>query len=158
MVANNAVSKITVIPEQDPNGIFWGLRDTISNKLVLDYTYKKIWTLKMVSAIVMLNGKFGLINKNGSKLLNLITAILKHNYNVGSLLEFGYGPVIIFDTTGKSVMPMVYGMTGYYPVKNALLTDITSMECGILMEILFYHSNSHMHIYFLKACVQHLKQ
>lgn len=27
--------------------------------------------------------------------------------------EIGYGPTLIFDSTGKSLMPMVYGMTGY---------------------------------------------
>lgn len=113
MVDSIASSIITIIPEQDPNGIFWGLRDTISGKLVLDYTYQKILDFKDDFAIVMLNSKFGLINNIGKQIIEPIYDFPKTQLQCGVIaFEFGYGPVLIFDTTGKSVMPMVYGMTG----------------------------------------------
>ncbi len=34
--------KVAVIVEQDPHGIYWGVRDTITGKLVLDYKFQKI--------------------------------------------------------------------------------------------------------------------
>lgn len=75
------VNRVTDISEQDPKGIFWGLRETISGKLILDYTYQKINTFKEGFALVMLNVKFGLINKSGQEIMHLFTNTLRHNYN-----------------------------------------------------------------------------
>jgi hypothetical protein len=121
MVDSNIASTITVIPEQDPNGIFWGLRDTISGKLVLDYTYQKILDFKDGYAIVMLNGKFGLISKIGQQIIEPVYDFPKAELQCGVItFKYGFGPVIIFYTTGKPVMPMVYGMTGLLPCQQRI--------------------------------------
>ncbi len=118
---SSVVSPLTVIPEQDPNGIYWGLRDTTSGKLVLNYTYQKINEFKNGFAIVMLNGKFGLISKRGKQIIEPVYNFPKTQLQCGIIaFEYGYGPVIVFDTIGKPVMPMVYGMTGLLPYQKRI--------------------------------------
>ena len=112
---------VAVIAEQDPNGIFWGLRDTVSGKLLLDYTYQKIWNFKDGFAIVLLNGKFGLIDKTGKEIIQPVYDYPKSELECGFIqLELGFGPVLILDTTGKSVMPMIYGITGFLPCQERI--------------------------------------
>src|SRR6478609_6637850 len=43
---------VSVIPEQDPDGIYYGLRDTVSGKLILGYTYQKIYNFREGFALV----------------------------------------------------------------------------------------------------------
>src|SRR5688500_16154567 len=43
---------VSLIPEQDPDGFLWGLRDTVSSKLILDYKYQKIYDFKENFAVV----------------------------------------------------------------------------------------------------------
>lgn len=111
-----------VIAEQDPNGIYWGLRDTVTGQLVLGYTFQKIWDFKAGFATVLLNGKYGLVSKSGK-------VIIKPDYDSPEILgikcgcvafEVGYGPVIILDTTGKPIMPMMSGVTGILPCQKRI--------------------------------------
>lgn len=121
MVDSNVASTITVIPEQDPNGIFWGVRNTVTGKLVLDYTYQKIWNFNDGFATVLLNGKFGLIDKTGKVIIEPTYDSPKTEMKCGFIaFEYGYGPVVIYDTTGKPVMPVVYGMTGFLPCQKRI--------------------------------------
>ena len=103
----------TLIPEQDPEGIYWGLRDTLTGKLVLDYSFQKILDFKDGYALVILNSKFGLIDKRGKVIIKPDCTYPKSKMECGFIaFEVGDGPVLIFDSTGKSVMPMIYGFTG----------------------------------------------
>jgi hypothetical protein len=113
---------VSIIPEQDPNGIYWGLRDTVTDKLVLSYTFQKIWNFKDGFATVLLNGKYGLVNKSGK-------VIIKPDYDspekIGikcgcGAFEVGYGPIVIIDTNGKSVVPMTSGITGILPCQKRI--------------------------------------
>ncbi|WP_158995981.1 WG repeat-containing protein [Mucilaginibacter sp. L196] len=113
---------VSVIAEQDPNGIFWGLRDTATGKLVLGYTFEKIWNFKNGFATVLLNGKYGLINKYGK-------VVVEPNYDSPEKMdvkcgcvafEVGYGPIVIIDTNGKSVVPMTSGITGILPCQKRI--------------------------------------
>lgn len=124
---------ITVIVEQDPNGIFWGLRDTITNNLVLDYTYQKIWDFREGFAIVLLNGKFGLIDRTGKEIIRPVYDSPSSQLNCGFIMfEFGYGPKLIFDTTGKSVMPMTSGISGFLPCRNRITYGHSTYHYGMI--------------------------
>jgi hypothetical protein len=111
IVSSNAIN---VVAEQDPNGVFWGLRDTVTGKLILGYAYQQIWDFKDGFATVLLNGKYGLINKSGK-------VIVEPNCDTPQAIEIkcgfvkfevGYGPIVIIDTANKLVMPMTSGITG----------------------------------------------
>jgi hypothetical protein len=113
---------VNLIAEQDPNGIFWGLRDTVTGKLVLDYTYQQIWNFKDGFATVLLNGKYGLVNKSGKIVIAPdFDSPEKMEIKCGFVaFEVGYGPVVIIDTTGKAVMPMESGITGILPCQKRI--------------------------------------
>ncbi|HLW31904.1 MAG TPA: WG repeat-containing protein [Aequorivita sp.] len=114
-----ALNNPFVIAEQDPDGVFWGLRETLSSKLILGYTYQNIWEFRDGFAIVQLNGKFGLIDKTGKEIIEPTYSYPKTEMKCGFIaFEIGYGPTLIFDSTGKSLMPMVYGMTGFLPCEE----------------------------------------
>jgi len=113
---------VNVIAEQDPTGIYWGLRDTVTGKLLLDYTFEKIWDFKNGFATVLLNGKYGLINKLGK-------VVAEPNYDSPETMdvkcgcvafEVGNGPIAIIDTNGKAVVPMTSGITGILPCQKRI--------------------------------------
>lgn len=112
---------VRIVAEQDPNGIYWGLRDILIGKLILGYTYEKIWDFKNGFSIVLLNGKYGLINKNGK-------VVAEPNYDREEMevkcgcvaFEFGNGPVVIIDTNGKAVIPMTSGISGILPCQKRI--------------------------------------
>lgn len=117
----NIGKNLSVIAEQDPNGIYFGLRDTINGKLISAYAYQQIWNFKDGFAIVYLNGKYGLIDKMGGNIIEPEYDYPKTEIECGCIaFEIGYGPVIIFDTSGKAVRPVVSGMTGLLPCQQRI--------------------------------------
>jgi len=117
-IASNIL--ITVIPEQDPNGIYWGLRDTVSNKLVLDYNFQEIQEFREGFAIVKLNDQTGLINKDGKIIINLEYWSLIKELECG-IVGFAYSHrVVFFDTLGKRLLPQINGLEDCLPCKDRI--------------------------------------
>jgi hypothetical protein len=121
--SNNTVS-YDVIAEQDPNGIYWGLRNIATGKLVLKYTFEEISDFKDGFAIVLLNGKYGLVNKFGKVIIEP-TSDSPNNMEVKCGLvsfEVGYGPIAVIDIAGRSVMP-AKTVTGILLCKNRITLE-----------------------------------
>jgi len=115
------VINLNVIAEQDPMGIYWGLRDTVSGKLVKDYSFQQIWDFKEGFAVMMLNNKFGLINRNGRVIVEPIYDALRSEMNCGHIVfENGYGSQVIYDTAGKAVLPVLSGVNVILPCQQRI--------------------------------------
>ncbi|WP_179415964.1 WG repeat-containing protein [Mucilaginibacter sp. E4BP6] len=115
---NTSRASVNVAVEQDPNGIYWGLRNTVTGKLVLNYTYQRIGEFKDGFAMTQLNGKYGLVNKNGKVIVETQfdspDKIMQPKSGFFAF-EVGYGPIVIIDANGKDVVPMTSGVTGILP-------------------------------------------
>ena len=103
-------SSVTFVAEQDPNGILWGLRDVVNGKLVLDYSFQMIFEFKQGYAVVILNGKYGLIDKKGKVIVEPIYGYSQGEINCGYIaFAYGDGSSVFFDTTSKTVLPVLAG-------------------------------------------------
>jgi hypothetical protein len=111
-------NSINVIAEQDPNGIYWGLRNIATGKLALNYTYQRIGQFKDGFAMTRLNGKYGLVNKYGKVIAEASydspDKIMQPKYGFFAF-EVGYGPTVILDANGKDIVPIISGVTGILP-------------------------------------------
>jgi hypothetical protein len=113
--------KVTVVVEQDPHGIYWGLRDTITGKLVLDYKFQMIGDFRNGFAMCIQDGKFGLIGKTGKIIIEPSYDFYRRTVSCGYIIfDSGSGPTLIFDTTGKPFMPMYSGISGFLPCQNRM--------------------------------------
>lgn len=118
-ISNEAQQK--PIAEQDPTGIYWGLRDTLSGELVLDYTYQKIWSFNDGFAMVMLNGVFGLIDQSGKTIIEPTYDSPLKDFECGYIaFNVGYGPAIVFDSTGLPATPLISGVSGFLPCQERI--------------------------------------
>ena len=73
-----------IIPIQDPNGFLWGLKDTITGKLVLPYKYHSIRPFVEGRAVVVLNGFYGYISAKGEEIVSPCLGLrLAWNFNNG---------------------------------------------------------------------------
>lgn len=120
--SNNKTKPLTtVIPEQDPEGFYWGLRDTATGKLVLNYTYQFIGDFKEGYATVILNRKYGLISMNGKEVIEPQYDSPKTELQCGVMaFEKDGGFVFLYDTTGKSLIPLVSHVTGLLPCQQRI--------------------------------------
>lgn len=113
--------KVSVVVEQDPHGIYWGLRDTITGELVADYVFHQIGTFRNGFAMCMQDGKFGLIAKTGKVVIEPSFDFYGRTVSCGYIIfDMGSGPTLIFDTIGKPFMPMMSGITGFLPCQNRM--------------------------------------
>jgi hypothetical protein len=100
-------NKVNVIAEQDPNGAYWGLRDTINGKLLVNYLYDKIYDFKDGFAQVYLDGKLGLISKSGKGIIEPSAFLENVKIQCGVIIsEYINGQQSVIDTTGKSLVAL----------------------------------------------------
>lgn len=120
--ANSIKNKpLTIVPEQDPDGLLWGLRDTASGNLIMAYKYQQIFDFKEGHALVQLNGKFGLVNKAGKEIIAPEYDFPKTEMQCGFIaFEAGYGPIVVFDSTGKSLLPTASSVSSILPCQQRI--------------------------------------
>jgi len=115
------IVRLNIIAEQDPKGIYLGLRDTASGKLVTDYRYQQIWDFKEGFAVVMLNDKFGLIDRTGKLIVEPVYEAPKGEMKCGYIaFENGFGPVVLYDTAGRVILPMLSGVNVILPCQQRI--------------------------------------
>jgi hypothetical protein len=123
--------EVTLVAEQDPEGVFWGLRDTVTGKLVSDYTYQKIWDFKNGFATVIRDGKFGMVNKSGKEIIEPVYDYPESDMKCGfTAFEHGYGPVIIFNDSGRAIMPSISGLISFLPCRQRV--SFGTNRCGVM--------------------------
>jgi hypothetical protein len=126
----NQIPQVAVhlIAEQNPNGIYWGLRDTVTGKLVLGYKFEKIWNFEDGFAPVLLNGKYGLVNRYGKIVIRPgYQSAGKMDVKCGCIeYEDGNGPIVVVDTNDRVIVPMT------------TVTDILPCQKRIILEYYQY--------------------
>jgi len=124
-VLGKAVSKNPrqLVAEQDPNGIYWGLRNPVTGKLVLNYAYDHIGPFENGFALIELNGKNGLVNSSG-KVIAAAEFGVPDNRMAAKCgfvaFEVGYGPMVILDTTGRDAVPITSGVYDVLPCQQRI--------------------------------------
>jgi len=137
-----------LIPIQDTNGFLWGLKDTITGKLVLPYKYHHIRPFVEGRAVVSLNGLSGYINAQGKEIVspdehsgfeiaanfNNGYAVVKRSWNDNSYNLINYDGKLLFRPHYG------YGGSPYYKV------DTDRRNMSILRQRVIAHTKEGMRL------------
>lgn len=111
----------SVIPEQNPDGFLWGLKDTLTKTLILPYTYQYIYPFVEGRAIINLNGKFGFIDTTG-KIIVHPEFELVHNYHKRYASVGDYSRMAVIDYNGKFILNQMGDNNNVLPQLNRVTT------------------------------------
>jgi len=120
---NNHVSLGShLIPAQDPDGMLWGAKDLKSNELIIPYSFEMISPFRDKYAIIYHNEKMGLVDEIGKIIVEPFYDHVASEMKCGFIaFEHDYGPVLLFDSTGKALFPMESGFNFLLCEKRATL-------------------------------------